>query len=58
MFFSFNVGPVHFISVSTEYFYDPTKNPKFAKLKGQGAMIQYRWLVEDLEASTELKARR
>ena len=52
MFFSFDVGPVHFISVSTEYLYDPTKDENWAKLQGQGAMIQYRWLVNELEKST------
>ena len=58
MFFSFNVGPIHFISISTEYFYDPTKDPNWANLQGQGAMIQYRWLEKDLEASTKPESRR
>ena len=52
MFFSFDVGPVHFISISTEYLYDPTKDEKWAKLQGQGAMIQYQWLVKELEKAT------
>ena len=58
MFFSFNVGPIHFISISTEYLYDPTKDPDWAKLQGQGAMIQYRWLVKDLKESTKAETRR
>ena len=58
MFFSFDVGPVHFISVSTEYLYDPTKDENWAKLQGQGAMIQYQWLVKELEKSTTEEARR
>ena len=58
MFFSFNVGPIHFISISTEYLYDPTKDEKWAKLLGQGAMIQYNWLVKELEKSTTEEARK
>ena len=58
MFFSFNVGPIHFISISTEYLYDPTKDEKWAKLQGQGAMIQYQWLVKELEKATSEQQRR
>ena len=58
MFFSFNVGPVHFISISTEYLYDPTKDEKWAKLQGQGAMIQYQWLVKELEKATSGQQRK
>ena len=58
MFFSFDVGPIHFISVSTEYLYDPTKDKDWAKLQGQGAMIQYHWLVKELKKSNTVKARR
>ena len=58
MFFSFNVGPIHFISFSTEYLYDPSKDEEWAKLQGQGAMIQYQWLVKELEKSTSAQERR
>ena len=60
MFFSFNVGPIHFISISTEYLYDPTDPDwkDWAKLMGQGAMIQYRWLIKELNESTRPEARR
>ena len=58
MFFSFNVGPVHFISVSTEYLYDPINNPDWAELMGQGAEIQHRWLVKDLEEANAPETRR
>ena len=43
MFFSFNVGSIHFISISTEYYY-------FLDQYGtEGANAQFDWLVQDLK---------
>jgi len=47
--FSFNVGPVHFVSISTEvYFYDDIV---------ERVKSQYDWLVEDLKAATQPETR-
>ena len=44
--FSFNVGPVHFVSISTEvYFYDDIV---------ERVKQQYDWLVEDLKVGGAL----
>ena len=42
MFYSFNVGPVHFISLNTEYYY-------FLNFGATQLLRQYNWLVNDLE---------
>ena len=47
MFYSFNVGPVHFVSISSEYYYWPTKGWNFDTC----VMRQYNWLLQDLEVS-------
>ena len=45
MFFGFDIGPVHFISISTEYYY-------FLDEYGtKSAGMQYDWLVEDLKVN-------
>lgn len=41
MFFSFNIGPVHFVSVSTEFYY-------FLNYGLQPVIAQYTWLEKDL----------
>jgi len=41
MFFSFNVGPVHFVSISTEYYY-------FLEYGTDQMVNQYHWLEQDL----------
>ena len=43
MYFSYNIGPIHFISISTEYYY-------FLDQYGtNGADEQFDWLVQDLK---------
>ena len=42
MFFSFNVGPAHFISINTEYYY-------FPHLGEDSVKHQFDWLLNDLE---------
>ncbi len=41
MFYSFNLGPVHFVSISTEYYY-------FVEYGTQQMVNQYFWLEQDL----------
>ena len=42
MFFSFNLGPVHFLSISTEYYY-------FLNYGEDLIANQFDWIVQDLE---------
>lgn len=45
MFYSFNLGPIHFVSISTEYYYwfdQPWNFPECV-------LRQYIWLYKDLE---------
>ena len=43
MFYSFDLGPVHFISLSTEYYY-------FLNYGANQILRQYNWLKKDLES--------
>ncbi len=42
MFYSIDIGPVHFIAVSTEFYYYTNYGMKMVA-------NQYKWLVEDLK---------
>lgn len=42
MMYSFNLGPAHFISISTEFYY-------FLYYGIKPVVIQYEWLVNDLK---------
>ena len=42
MFYSFDLGPIHFISLNTEYYY-------FLNYGGHSVMRQFNWLIRDLE---------
>ncbi|XP_059155039.1 acid phosphatase type 7-like [Physella acuta] len=46
MYYSFNMGPVHFVSVSTEFFYFPYDGV-------QQIFDQYDWLVNDLKEANK-----
>jgi hypothetical protein len=48
MYFSYNVGPIHFVSISTEYYY-------FLDEYGtSGAAAQFDWLIQDLKVQWKL----
>ena len=47
MFYSFNLGPVHFISINTEYYYFMDMNWNFEEC----VLRQYNWLQKELEVS-------
>ncbi|XP_067636853.1 acid phosphatase type 7 isoform X3 [Eurosta solidaginis] len=46
LFYSFNLGPVHFIGISTEMYY-------FLNYGLKSLVFQYEWLVRDLQAATQ-----
>lgn len=48
LYFSYNIGPIHFISYSSEMYYFP---------EYLGPERQYQWLIEELERSTQLESR-
>jgi hypothetical protein len=49
MFYSFNLGPVHFVSISTEFYY-------YVEYGTDQMVNQYRWLEQDLaEVSGNVK---
>ena len=45
IYYSFDMGPVHFISISTEYYY-------FTDFGTEQVFSQYNWLIADLEVDT------
>lgn len=44
MLYSFNLGPAHFISISTEFYY-------FLYYGIKPVVLQYEWLVNDLKVN-------
>ncbi|XP_076046794.1 acid phosphatase type 7 [Oratosquilla oratoria] len=50
LFFSFDMGPIHFISVNTEAYY-------FLQYGLKPLSRQYQWLIEDLEEATKPEVR-
>ena len=42
MFYSWNTGPVHFISINTEFYY-------YLNFGAAQLLRQYKWLINDLE---------
>ena len=42
MFYSWNTGPVHFISINTEFYY-------YLNFGATQLLRQYKWLINDLE---------
>ena len=47
MVYSWNMGPIHFVSISTEFYY-------FLQYGIRPVMKQYDWLVNDLEVILNL----
>ena len=45
MYYSFDMGPVHFISISTECYY-------FTEYGTDQVFSQYNWLIADLQVDT------
>ena len=43
MFYSFNMGRIHFVAVNTEVYFEP------ATTKNSSVLEHYEWLREDLE---------
>ncbi|KAK7084257.1 hypothetical protein SK128_005464, partial [Halocaridina rubra] len=50
MYYSWNMGPVHFIGINTEVYY-------YLEFDIPGASKQYDWLVKDLEDATRPEVR-
>lgn len=50
-FFSFDLGPVHFISFSSEYYY-------FMNYGIKSLVFQYEWLEQDLKEATKPENRK
>jgi len=46
MYFSFDMGPVHFVSISTEWYW-------FYRYGLQLVQVQYNWLIKDLKEATK-----
>jgi len=46
MFYSFNLGPVHYVMINTEYYFWP-------EFFNQQATYQYEWLESDLEVANQ-----
>ena len=44
MYYSFNMGPIHFISISTEYYY-------YTEYGTHQISNQYNWLENDLKVN-------
>ena len=47
MFYSWNMGPVHFIGVNTEVYYDPTN------VRNDSILEHYNWLQNDLQVDVK-----
>ena len=47
MFYSFNLGPIHFVSINTEYYYYQDQPWNFA----EAVLRQYDWLKKDLQVN-------
>lgn len=50
LFYSFDMGPIHFIGFSTEVYY-------FLQLGLKPLVFQYKWLEEDLKSATSPETR-
>lgn len=48
-FWSYNIGPIHFVFFNTEFYY-------FKKYGTMQIMNQYRWLEEDLRKANQNRA--
>ena len=57
-YYSFNVGPVHFISISSEFYFWYLSEGEFPSHDIDNIKIQYDWLKRDLIEATRPENRR
>ena len=48
MYYSFNMGPIHFVAISTEFYF-------YVEYGFTQLMVQYDWLINDLKVRLDIR---